>query len=54
MSRTPAGLISLMDGALCPAIAKVRVQLLVKAEFFQALFQLLRLLTQLQGSFPLS
>ena len=36
--RRLACLISLMDRALCPVIAKIRVQFLVKPEFFQFSF----------------
>ena len=51
--RRLACLISLMDRALRPVIAKIRVQFLVKPEFFQFFFQPLRLFIELRGSFLL-
>ena len=53
MTCSPVGLISLMDWALCPVIAMVKVRFPVKPGFFQVLFQPLRLFIQLRESFPL-
>ena len=50
MTCSPVDLISLRDRALRPFIAKVRVRFPVKPEFFQVLFQLLRLFIYQQGS----
>ena len=51
MDLSPVGLISSMDRALHPVIAKVRVRFPVKPEFLQVLFQPFRLFIQLRGSF---
>ena len=50
MAWSPVDLISLRDRALRPFIAKVRVRFPVKPEFFQVLFQPLRLFIYQQGS----
>ena len=42
-----------MDRALCSVITKISVRFPVKPEFFQVLFQSLRLFIRLWGSFPL-
>ena len=47
MACSPVGLISSMDRALCPVVAKVRVLFPVKHEFFQVLLQRLRFFTLL-------
>ena len=47
MACSPVGLISSMDRALCPVVAKVRVLFLVKNEFFLVLLQQLRFFTLL-------
>ena len=54
MTCSPVGLISSMDRALRPAIAKVIVRFPIKPEFFQVLFQPLRLFILPQGSCSLS
>ena len=52
MACSPVGLISLMDRALRLGIVKVRGLFPAKAEFFQVLFQPLRLFIELRGLFP--
>ena len=52
MACSPVGLISLMDRALRPVIAQVRLLFLVKSEFFPVPSQPLRLCIQLRWSHP--